>query len=59
VIHHRRFASGFRACEMDGGTASHKDDDTQDVSKVTCAGCRKSLRARNSLPDEPEMPEAP
>lgn len=51
MIHHRRFASGFRACELDGGpTTSDKDDDTQDVSKVTCPRCQDSLRTRNLLP---------
>lgn len=51
MIHHRRFACGFRACELDGGpTTSNKDDDTQDVNKVTCPACKYSLRARSLLP---------
>lgn len=50
MIHHRRLASGFRACELDGGpTTSNKDNDTEDVSKVTCPLCQGSLRARGLL----------
>lgn len=57
MIHHRRLASGFRACELDDGpTTSNKDDDTQDVGKVTCPRCQDSLRARNLLPSPENQP---
>lgn len=50
MIHHRRLASGFRACELDGGpTTSNKDNDTEDARKVTCLLCQGSLRARGLL----------
>ena len=59
MIHHRRFASGFRACELDGATTSHKEDDTSDVTLVTCPACQESLRARNLLPASAAAEEAP
>lgn len=50
MTHHRRFASGFRACELDGPPTSSKDPDTQNVDEVTCPTCVEELRKRNLLP---------
>lgn len=58
MIHHRRFASGFRACELDGATTSHKENETPDVTLVTCLACQESLRVRNLLPASPTIEEA-
>lgn len=53
MMHHRRFASGFRACEVEGPRTSRKDPETQDVSKVTCLACLDDLRRRCLLPARP------
>jgi hypothetical protein len=52
MIHHRRFASGFRACEMDGPPTSSKEPETRDVGEVTCPACLAELGKRNLLPKE-------
>jgi hypothetical protein len=50
TIHHRRFASGFRACELGGGSTPTEEDDTEDTTAVTCKSCISQLRQRGITP---------
>ena len=50
AVHHRLFASGWRACELDSGIASPiGDPDTDDVHAVTCEECIQELKAYRLL----------
>jgi hypothetical protein len=48
-IHHRRFASGFRACELGGGSTPTTEGDTEDTTVVTCKSCISELRQRGLI----------
>lgn len=54
IMHHRRFASGRRTCDLDGrnpaaNAPGHKD--TRDPTCVDCILCLAELRTRRLLPE--------
>lgn len=54
VMHHRRYASGRRTCDLDGQNPAANapgHEDTHDPTSVDCPLCIADLRARNLLPE--------
>lgn len=55
LMHHRRFASGRRSCDLDGQNPAANgpgNDDTHDPASVDCPMCIEELRGRGLLPDQ-------
>ncbi len=49
LVHHRRFASGYRACELSGPPTPTTDLESSRADRATCAACVEDLHRRHLL----------